>query len=460
MFLNESKSKDVLLYKFRYIVFFLCYALNIGIFFIRQLKFVIETPDAMAQYHQVLTGFYHDHSPVMMAFVWKYLNYIWEGFFGMYFLQITFLYIGLLFIWKASEYFIDFKKHPYLLLLIFAMPFIPQIFLYSIAVQKDNQFTYSFLVVAGALSLYTVNNKKMPLYISAVLLVLLIYGTGVKYQARFVLPVLTIWMGCLLKRDSGYLSKLVYGIIAGIFVYVSTYAISETVVSKQGKDNAWQYVKLFDLAAISISIDQDLIPDANKTSVYTFDDIKSKFQQNAIDPYIYTKYPILRKGATYQEQEALWEVWFSAVKTHPVLYLKHRIYTFSYCLLGRSNFTYVDKLVKYYFVEGTRDYEIVSKIASVLGYIFLPQLIFFFLSAFYLYFALSNWSKTDLAKILFAFNFMALLLAFVVIFMSMAGTPRYTFFSIVMINASHVFAMGVYQVNRKNNANQELETIY
>ena len=45
---------------------------------------------------------------------------------------------------------------------------------------------------------------------------LLIYGTGVKYQARFVLPVLTIWMGCLLKRDSGYLSKLVYGIIAGI----------------------------------------------------------------------------------------------------------------------------------------------------------------------------------------------------------------------------------------------------
>jgi hypothetical protein len=165
MFLNESKSKDVLLYKFRYIVFFLCYALNIGIFFIRQLKFVIETPDAMAQYHQVLTGFYHDHSPVMMAFVWKYLNYIWEGFFGMYFLQITFLYIGLLFIWKASEYFIDFKKHPYLLLLIFAMPFIPQIFLYSIAVQKDNQFTYSFLVVAGALSLYTVNKKDAIVYI-------------------------------------------------------------------------------------------------------------------------------------------------------------------------------------------------------------------------------------------------------------------------------------------------------
>ena len=217
-------------------------------------------------------------------------------------------------------------------------------------------------------------------------------------------------------------------------------------------------MKLFDLAAISISIDQDLIPDANKTSVYTFDDIKSKFQQNAIDPYIYTKYPILRKGLHTKSKKHYGKCGLVLLKLIQY-YILSIEFTFSYCLLVRLIYKHVDKLVKYYFVEGTRDYEIVSKIASVLGYIFLPQLIFFFLSAFYLYFALSNWSKTDLAKILFAFNFMALLLAFVVILCLWQGLEIYIF-SIVMINASHVFAMGVYQVNRKNNANQELETIY
>lgn len=450
MGITVSKSEDVFLYRYRYIIFFLCYALNIAIFFIPQLKPIIETPDASAQYHQVITGFYHDHSPVMMAFVWRYLNYICEGFFCMYILQITLLYAGLFLVWKAAESCIDFKKNPYLLLLILAIPFIPQIFIYSISVQKDNHFAYSFLFVAGALSLYTLNKKNMPIYLVAILLLLLIYGTGVKYQAKFVLPVLTVWLGCILKRDRGLISKLVYGVVASVFVYASTYVISEMVVSKQGKDNAWQYVKLFDLAAISISIDQDLIPDANKTSVYTFDSIKSQFQQNRIDPYIYTKYPILKKGATQEEQEAVWEAWFDAVKAHPVLYLKHRVYTFAYCLLGRGNYTYVDKMLKFYFVEGTKKYEIVSKILSILGYVFLPQLGFFFLSAFYIYFALLNWNKTDLAKILFAFNLMSCILASVLIFMSMAGTPRYTFFNIVMINSSHLFAIGIYKFNRKN----------
>lgn len=280
-----SKSEDVFLYKYRYIIFLLCYAFNIAIFLIPQLRPIIETPDASAQYHQVITGFYHDHSPVMMAFIWRYLNYVWEGFFGMYFLQITLLYTGLFLVWKAAEYCVDFKKSPYLLLLIFAVPFIPQIFIYSISVQKDNHFAYSFLVVAGALSLYTLNKKDMPAYLVAILLLLLIYGTGVKYQAKFVLPVLTVWLGCVLRRDRGLISKLAYGVIASVFVYASTYAISEMVVSK--KDNAWQYVKLFDLAAISISIDKDLIPDSNKTSAYTFDNIKSQFNQNRIDPYIY-----------------------------------------------------------------------------------------------------------------------------------------------------------------------------
>lgn len=158
----------------------------------------------------------------------------------------------------------------------------------------------------------------------------------------------------------------------------------------------------------------------------------------------------MKKGATYEEQELLWDVWFDAVKTYPALYLKHRIYTFAYCLLGRGNYTYVDKMLKFYFVEGTKNYEIVCKVLSILGYIFLPQLPFFLLSAFYLYFALLNWNKTNLAKILFAFNLMSCILASVLIFMSMAGTPRYTFFNIIMINCSHLFAIGIYKFNRKN----------
>ena len=208
-------------------------------------------------------GLYTDRNPPMMSFLWRYLHFILPGYGSIYIVQIALLYLSLGIILKTAESFGNFQKSPYLLGLIFALPWWPQIFLFSIQIQKDNHFTYSFLLAASLLASHTLKKRdKMPFSTMVSLIVLLIYGTGVKYQAQFVLPALTL------------------------LIFFSVQEINKGLVPQTRQDHFWQYVKPFDLAAISRSHDQDLIPQDCKTQHYTFDQLKSLFQPNIVDPYV------------------------------------------------------------------------------------------------------------------------------------------------------------------------------
>ena len=83
------------------------------------------------------------------------------------------------------------------------------------------------------------------------------------------------------------------------------------------------------------------------------------------------------------------------------------------------------------------------------GYIVISQWLVFVLGLFYIGFALRYWRVSKFAPVLLGFNIPAMILPLVVLFMSMAGTPRYTFFGIVMIHASHLFAIGLYRERQK-----------
>lgn len=443
----KKNKLSMLIFQYRYGIF-------LGLFLLNLLLFGpgFPVPDSQTQYQQALSGIYNDHHPVMMAFVWHHLNKICPGFWSMYLIQITLLYLGLYIIWQTAENFIDFKKKPWALCLIFLLPWWPQILLYAIQIQKDNHFTFSYLVVAGSLAYYTFKEIRITPLGFILLLLLLIYGTSVKYQAQFCLPILSVWLGGLLLRNKPLFTRLGSGIIVTLAVYMNIWSIHTALIPETHKSDAWQYVKLFDLAAISRSLDQDLIPPANKTTFYTFDKLKTRFQPNAVDPYVFAPDAILTKHTTTQEQAQLWYEWYQAVTQHPLLYLQHRFRNFTYCLLDRVGYSHVDRVLSKVLAPDTQLYTWVRNIIDIVGYVFFSQLLVFVLGIIYFSCSIIYWRRTKLAPIVFGFTFSALLFAGIIFFMSMAGTPRYTFFSTVMIHGCHLFALGMYLEIKKRKA--------
>ncbi|WP_156956726.1 hypothetical protein [Candidatus Odyssella acanthamoebae] len=405
----------------------------------------------MGQYQQALLGIYNDHHPAMMSFAWRYFDKICPGYGSMYLLQIGLFYLGLYFIWQAAETFLDFKKSPALLLFIFFLPWWPQVLLFSIQIQKDNGFTFSFFAIAAALANYSLRDKQISLPAALLIFVGLIYGTAVKYQAQFILPILSIWFGWLLVKSRPPLQRLTVSIFTTLAVYASVVGINAVLVPKAQQSNSWQYVKLFDLAAISKSMDQDLILDINKTPHFSFEKLKNQFQENVVDPYVFPADAILKKNTDPLEQQQLWDHWFSVVRCHPFYYLKHRWMNFSHCLIDRVGYTHVDRLLPQIIDPETKAFSIVKGIIDLMGYAFVSQFLVILLGVIYFVASVVYWRRSKLAPIIFCFTSMALLFIGILLFMSMAGTPRYTYFSLVMIHGCHLFAIGLFKSVRKQN---------
>lgn len=410
----------------------------------------IPVPDVLGQYNQALSGIYNDHHPAMMAFVWRWFIKIHPGLWSMYLLQLVFLYVGLWFVMKTTELYIDFKKQSWLLLLIFLIPWWPQVMLYTISIQKDNQFTFGYLMVASILANYTLFEKRLKLPIFITLASVLVYSTAVKYQAKFLLPLLSMWLGSLAFQTKCFWKKIISGLSLTCVVYAAIFSINAYLVPQSQKSNSWQYVKLFDLAAISIETNQDLIPDFSKTKHYTFEKIKEKFQPNAVDPYVFAADAILTKNTTPEEQDILCVIWRNAVFEHPFFYLKHRLTNLCYCLSGRVGYSHVNPVLAKFITPGTTLDIWMKKIIDVLGYVFFSQLPIVLLGLVYFVASLIYWKRYKLARVICGFTAPALGLIGILLFMSMAGTPRYTFFSVVMIHSCHLLAIGLYrEIKRK-----------
>jgi hypothetical protein len=273
--------------------------------------------------------------------------------------------------------------------------------------------------------------------------ILLIYGIGVKYQAQFGAPIMLGWLGFLWAREGSKLSGWIKTALVGLCIYGSVFAINRTLVPETKKSHAWEYVKFFDLAAISIGANEDLIPAFNKRDNYTFDKLKERFQFNAVDPYIYAgEENILQKSKTPKEQKILWRTWAKAVIQHPLIYLHHRATNFSYIALIRVGVTRIEP---FFFKVSPENPGFFKPLIGTLGYIFLSQSWLLLIGFCYFLIALRYVRVSPFAQVLLGYNAVSMLMCGIIFFMSMAGTPRYTYISVVMINASHIFAFGLYQ---------------
>jgi hypothetical protein len=399
----------------------------------------IMQPDSISQYAQAVSGVYDDHHPALMAFVWRYLDYMHKGPGLILVLNLLLLYSSVYFLIKSTVN----KKIKYLLLLI---PVIPNILLYSGHILKDVNFTFCFLFVNCYLAYISVHKKLLGIFGSLGLFIILLYGTAIKFQAQY-LAIITLFWFALIFNNYKINYKIFLKFIAIIFIfYYVLISINNYLVPKKSKSEAWQFVKMYDIAAISIAINKDLLPDFIKLPEYSEKEMQTRFHYKSVDPLVFGdskigQKPILHKTYDEIQLKELINIWRNAVLSHPLCYLKHRMFNLGYSLFSRVGFGHiVDSAIFHkFFPEGTLTYNIVG----VLGYIFLASFIPVLLAFIYLILAIYCLCRSiniEYAMPLLFFNSIAVSMVMIIFFFSMAGTPRYVYISVCMLHASHLFA--------------------
>lgn len=422
------------LYKYRYYILLGVFTLNLllcwpGFF----------QPDSMTQYQQAITGQYSDHHPPMMSFIWHFLDQIHTGQGLMFGLQMLLLYSAVAVFLLTLDQLPDNKQKSILSLILILIPLHPQIQIYAVQIIKDAQFAFGFLLSSAILSFYTIKRSKPSIWVLICLFALLIYSSAVKYQGQFCVIILAVWLGCLLGIDKRLWQKITLGLVCYAVTFASIGFINNLLVPQKSKNYSWQFVKLYDLAALSKSVNKDLIPEFNKTENYTFEKLTSRFKYPAVDPYIYSDDNIFQVNKDQSNMQALYKAWMQNVFTHPVLYFKHRAINLCYTLLSRPGF----QLAEAFLDKLTLSTGVYSVIHTAVGFSFyflmshFPQVV---LCGIYMILALMWWRSAKYAPILFAMSAISLLMVAILFFMSMAGTPRYTYISIIMANFGHVFA--------------------
>ena len=405
-------------------------------------------PDTLSQLSQAKSGIYNDANPPVMAMFWHFLYVLLPGSGLMFLTHMVLLYLTLLLCG------IIFK--PLHLKWFYAVIFFwPQVFFSAQFVSKDIAFAFSFLMVASVLAFYTTKKEPMPWFVALVLFVLLFYGTGVKYQARFVLPIYAFWFVSCLRPQDSMKNLLIKATIVFSLVFGATQAVQHLTNVRQ--THFWQWVKLFDLAAISLKEKKDLIPAFNKQDAQGdfMAELAKRFNPERVneigsDPKIE---PLLRLGENDRERDQLWDAWFNAVKTYPLSYLKHRLRLLVLILkkspikgLGESSQrgevfpSLAQRVIE--FGEGKGFLQIVKALTPFIYY--LPMMIF------YTFFGAVYARQTAFAKVLFLLNGSGLFLMLALVPFSMASDVRYLYFTMCSFHFSHPFFMRAMRQVKKN----------
>lgn len=412
-----------------YIFLFLIFLINLFLFWPGQME-----PDSINQYNSAISGIFSDHHPPVMSILWKLLDLFHKGP-GLLFLFHLILLYGSTLIFMAI-----FRLNKLIWLYVF-LPLFPQIFIYSSLVLKDVGFAFSYLFVSALLSYSIMLGRSLNLWQMITILFLLFYGTAVKFQAIYICPILVlVFCYCLnnfkINLKTIFISLFVYGLI-----FFSIQFLHNSLIFTENKSHSWQLVKLYDLAAMSVYLDEPFFPDFIKNnSNFSFEEIKKKFTHEKVDNLIFPfeTAPLVRGDNDLQRKEILY-YWYKNIFKYPQAYLLHRFKNLSYIInAGPLQKIQVNDLQKYSGLKWVENFKFFFKIFSLVKFLKFGFLIPFILAYFIL--GLKNINTNNAAIPLIFMNGISIALIFVLFFFSMAGMLRYVYIAMCMFHASHGFA--------------------
>ncbi len=409
------------------------------------------SPDSRTQLSQAISGIYTDGSPPVMALYWGLWTW-WKQGPEPIFLTHQALLFGSTFIQLHS---LKEKKVAWIVPFI---PLAPHILFYSGAIWKDVGFAYTYLV--AALFLFSSNVQKVrlsPLKIIAIWF-LLFYGTGVKYQSIFVLPIMTLWFSITLLKNQNILNKLCVWLVIWASILTSCHFLQKNLVPPRGEDHMWQHVKLYDLAGMSVQLDKELFPQfVIDAPEYTFDKVKKIYKPDRVDELMVGRgvEASLRDGKTKEHRDILWNTWFQALKKHPLSYLKHRFAIWK-TMVSRSPMKSLDDLtdpealppkVKFVLdIVGLKTLSFVKEVTRFIYYV--PLLLFYFILGLW------QWNRQPRYAVpLTMMTASAIALMSALFVFSMASDLRYIYLTMTFFHFCHPIAwLTLFDKNKQKKA--------
>ncbi len=415
--------------------------------------------DASGQYVAAKNGTYSDHHPPLMSFLWRYLDYIYSGPAPMFMFHLIMLYATaaiFLYIFRRSTF-----KWWYA---IYAV--LPNIVAYTALIVKDTGFTFCYLLAAALITLLSVNNvQRYRSLVLAIVCALLFYGTAVKFQAKFLLIFFTIGVSYCAFNYQLHRKAIIGGVVLFVAIMWGITTVDAKLVPTAKQAHSWQFVKVYDLSAISIALNEPLYPEfILRQPNFSFEAVKQKFITREIDPLVFVSNATIRKGDTAEQRQQLWDYWFKTVKQHPWLYIYSRIKLFSYNLITAPS----DRTNPVNFLSNTALAPMLNlpgvSVAIDSAYTVCKFLLSFMwvlpLVFVYIYLGFKHLRSTRYAAPLLLCSMASLALMLVLLFFSMAATARYVFFCTCSMHLAHGLAYMTWQsaVTRKIE-NTKLENV-
>lgn len=414
------------------------------------------TPDSYGQYEMAVTGVYDDHHPPVMSVLWSLLDQVHKG-------PGLLLLFHLLLLYGACFLFATVFKGSAWQWLYVVMPLIPQIGFYSSMIWKDVGFAFCFLFASALLSVYVMRAEKPRALGLIILSVVLWYGTAVKFQAQFVLPWLLFGVAYCGTNFTVTKKTWLYTAFAYIVFMGSISLFNAHFVPTTNRSHSWQFVKFYDLAALSIYTNELLFPaSVQKHPYYSFEAIKKRFTHEKFDDLYFCPDSPLKKAQTDRERQELYRTWLVQVLKHPYLYMMHRASNFMFMVKARP----LQKLAAFdaqayaglgWFARlqkaAQSDQPSFEKYAgklilfllSIIPFIFVFGFLLPFIAAYFVL-GLRYATRDPAALMLLVMNGVSITLLLVLFFLSMAGMMRYVYLVVCMTHASHAFAYRVLAV--------------
>jgi len=300
------------------------------------------SPDTFDQFGQSLALNFNSHHPPVMAMLWSFFHKIYAGPQTMLLLHLSLLWGGALIMYLSNPQ----NKYKWL---YFALPFVPNILSQSTMIWKDIGFAICFFFVSTACIFYTYRQKKAPIYVVFFLLLVTFYGTAIKFQAQFIVPLLVYWV-VKIAFNLRFLGKV---IISGFFSFVIIFANSYIIDNYSVQTNSWQQRQIFDLAAISLIVeDENVIPEYLKQDpIYDYEKMKKYYTSKTMDSIFWNKGKVVNMTSDPKNLLSLDTKYKESVWKYPHAYLLHRLLVLGHTFAASKHYLYAflpDDMVKNY----------------------------------------------------------------------------------------------------------------
>ncbi len=385
-------------------------------------------PDSIVQMQQGIAGISSDFHPPMMGFLWGLFDKLCSGSGPMFLFHLS-LY------WGAVSLFAHAQPHK--AKWVYCIALLPPVFACQLLVIKDVSFVNAYLFCAAWLHFYSMRNLRPGLLSLLGWFVIAFYGTCVTYQAVVALPWVCLWIAKLYSPDRSKkwigIGLLLFGVfIAGVEAFNRNMSIPS---------NRSQHTKLYDLAGISINLNDPIFPEYIKQNkLYDFERVKKLYNPNRVDDLTFPSDSPLSTAASPDQLNTLHNTWIAAIFTHPVAYIKHRWGIFYQQLT-------VSLLKSVSNIKG----ETTSTITTILNLVeksgiftvaswFMAYMMYFLIQLTYVYKGYKRFNEHPKYVSLFFQNIMGVALVLSLFFIAGAAEARYAYLAIAMFYFSHPFS--------------------